>query len=171
VTLCIEEKLMKAMILSGVGLLLVASMATAEGIKIVYSSAGLTKVEVTEQKQLQFVWHTGRLPFEEGDSSPMQQSLAAYDSHSATIWLTKAEMETFRQWIDQNGILDLKTEYPEPEQKTYGSAFHSSLSVELDGKKKSLAWTGDTKVPDPLLTAINKLVQMCQEIRKSREGR
>jgi hypothetical protein len=151
--------------------LLAASVSAAGELLIEYKHAGLMRVSVTERKQLDFAWTTGRLPFDEQDASPMRQTMEAYDSHGATIWLTKSEMEQLRKWIADSKIFDLESAYPEPEQKTYGSAFHSSLSVEVDGKKKSVAWTGDTKVPDTLRTAINALVKMCQDIRRSREGK
>jgi hypothetical protein len=157
---------MKTSLLAIVSCLAIAVTAAAADLQIEYGSAGLTSVKVDERSRLHFAWHTGRL-----DTPLSLQSLDGYDSHSAVIWLTKAEMEKFRQWIEQNRILDLKPEYPEPEQKTYGSAFQSSLSVELDRKKKSLAWSGDTKVPDTLHAAINALVKMCHEIRQTREAK
>jgi len=162
---------MKRLALPAFCSLVFAATCDAADLVIVYNHAGLTDVKVTERKQLHFGWHTRRLSFEKGDSSPMRQSLEAYDSHSAVIWLTKAELSRFRQWVEQNGILDLKSKYPEPEQKTYGSAFHSSLTVELDGRKHALSWTGDTQVPDALNEAVQKLVQMCHEVRQRRERR
>jgi hypothetical protein len=152
-------------------LLLVACVSVGGELLIEYKHAGLLRVSVTERKQLDLAWTTGRCPFDELDASPMRQTIEAYDSHGATIWLTKSEMEQLRKWIVDGKIFELESAYPEPEQKTYGSAFHSSLSVELDGKKKSVAWTGDTKVPSTLHTAINALVKMCQDIRQSREGK
>ena len=116
------------------------------------------------------MWHSGRLPFEKGDNSPILQSLEGYDRHSSDIWLTKSELEEFRNWIEKNGMLQLKSEYPEPENKTYGSAFHSSLTIECDGEQHSIEWTDDTEIPDSLRDAVNKLVGLSHRIWKSRAG-
>jgi hypothetical protein len=135
----VQERMnMKTIAYSILGCLAIASTCAAGDLRIVYSSAGLTKVEVSEEKQLHLAWHTGRLPFDKGDNSPMRQSLEAYDSHSSVIYLTKSELSEFEKWIEKNGILNLKSKYPEPEKKTYGSAFQSSLTVELDDKKYSI---------------------------------
>ena len=162
---------MKTAILSLVGCLVIATTAAASDLRIEYSHAGLTTVQVTKQRQLHFAWHTGRLPFERGDNSPILQSLEGYDSHSSVIWLTKSELAEFKNWIEKHGILDLKSKYPEPENKTYASTFHSSLTVEFDGKKHSIAWTGDTEIPDSLRDAVNKLVGLSHRIWKSRAGK
>lgn len=73
--------------------------------------------------------------------------------------------------LERNGILDLEPKYPEPEKKTYGFAFNSSLTVEFDRRKRSIAWTGDTKIPASLQEAVNQLVQMSQKVREIREGK
>lgn len=127
---------MKTSLLAIVSCFAIMVTAAAADLLIDYGSAGLTSVKVDERNRLHFAWHTGRL-----DTPLSLQSLDGYDSHSAIIWLTKAEVEKFRKWTEQNRILDLKTEYPEPEQKTYGSAFQSYLSVLRDkrGKKNILA--------------------------------
>jgi hypothetical protein len=155
---------MKEFALCAVACLAVAAASDADDLRLEYTHAGLTSVKVDQLGRLHFSWHTGRL-----DTPVAQQSLDGYDSHSAVIWLTKAELGRFKDWIDQYDILNLKSEYPESEKKTYGSAFRSALTVEVGGKKRSVAWTGDTKVPDSLRKAVNMLVQFCHEIRKTRE--
>jgi ASC-1-like (ASCH) protein len=162
-------KKIKKLVLSFAGCLMLVSLATAGNLRIQYHHAGLMKIEVSIENQLRFEWHTGRRSFQEGDCFPMKQSLESYDSHMALIWLTGMEMGSFENWIVRNGILDLDALYPEPEEKTYGSAFCSSLIVELNGRKYSLEWTGDTKVPETLHRAINQLIRLCREIRRNRE--
>lgn len=164
------KKHMKTVVLSLLAGLAIARAVAAADLRIEYSHAGLTKIQVNEQQQLHFQWHTGRLPYKKGDSSPIHQNLDAYDSHSTAIWLTEMEMAGFENWIEKHGIFDLESKYPEPENMTYGSAFHSSLHVELGDKHYSLTWTGDTKIPDSLREAVNRLVEMSHGIRKCREG-
>ena len=141
----------------------------SDDVTIEFTRAGLTSVKVDQAKRLHFSWHTGRRPFVNGDSSPMRQDLTAYDGHNVSIWLTKEEVHAFAKWVEYYQILALKAEYPEPEVETRGSAFKSSLSVTLDGKKHSLSWTGDTKIPDTLREAIRELIELSDNIRKSRE--
>lgn len=162
---------MKNAIFSLVGCLVIATSTAACDLQIEYSYAGLIHVQVTKQRQLHYSWHTGRLPFENGDNSPILQSLEGYDSHSSVIWLTKSELAEFKSWIEKHGILNLKSKYPEPENKTYGSAFHSSLTIEFEGKKHSITWTDDTEIPDSLKDAVNKLVGLSHRIWQSRAGK
>jgi hypothetical protein len=161
---------MKTAILCLVGCLVMATTGAACEFRIEYSYAGLINVQVTKQRQLHFTWHTGRLPYENGDNSPIVQSLEGYDRHASVIWLTKLELADFKNWIEKNGILYLKSTYPEPENTTYGSAFHSSLTVELDGKTHSVNWTDDTEIPESLRDAVNKLVGMSRRIWQGRSG-
>jgi hypothetical protein len=154
--------------------LAIAATARAGDLRIVYDSSSLTKIEVSELKpssrwQMRFTWHTPCAPVDEKDNFGEHQSLESFDKHSAEIKLTTAELARLENWVKQNEIFDWKSEYPESSVQTYGSAFPSSLTVEMDGKKYTLKWTGDTKVPKNLGDAIDKLVQICQEIRKSRE--
>jgi hypothetical protein len=154
--------------------LAIAATARAGDLRILYESSSLTKIEVSELKpssrwQMRFTWHTLCAPVDEKDDFGDHQSLESFDTHSTEIKLTTAELAQLENWVKQYEIFDLKSEYPESSVRTYGSAFVSSLTVELDGKKFTLKWTGDTKLPKNLGDAIDKLVQICQEIRKSRE--
>ena len=160
---------MRIGILSFLGCLVIAVPAVAGELRIEYDYAGLTSIHVNEQRQILLTWHTRRLPFDNNDISPMRQSLDAFDSHSSTIWLTESELNELEKWIINNAILEFPLTYPEPEEKTYGSAYRYSLAVEYDGKKHSLEWTGDTKISDSLNEAVKELMKICHEIRKSRE--
>ena len=151
------------------GCLVLSGSVIAGELRIDYDYAGLTKIHVTEHKQLVIKWHTRRLPFENGDISPMRQSLDAYDSHSSVIWLTRVELNEFEHWIEETDVFNLPSTYPVPEEQTYGSAFRSTLTVELDGRNHSLEWTGDTTIPYHMYAAVNSLVEKCHEIRRSRE--
>jgi hypothetical protein len=160
---------MRACILGLVGWLALTAGVQAGDVRLDYSHAGLTRVTVDEQHRLHYSWHTGRQPFDQTDNSPMRQSLEAYDSHSAVIWLTRTELGRFQDWVEKNGIFDLPATYPEKEPPTYGSAFQSELAIELGDRKQALKWTGDSQVPDSLRAAIDQLMKLCEEIRKSRE--
>ncbi len=149
--------------------MVVSTTAFAGDVQIEYNHAGLTGVKIDEKNRLHLSWHTQRRPFDQKDISPMRQNFSAYDSHSSVIWLTKAELERLSNWAKNFHGLKLKPKYPEREKPTYGSAFQSSLTVAFGDTKLSRSWTGDTKVPDSLHEAINKLVKICHEIRKSRQ--
>jgi hypothetical protein len=145
----------------------------AADFRIVYDSSGTTRIEVSKKGaqeskwQMKMSWITHRLPFDEKIETVDPQSMESFDSHSAEIKLTKAELAQFENWIKQSGIFDLKVEYPERSTKTYGSAFTHSLAVDLDGKKYSLNWTGDTETPEALGKAVGQLIKLGREIERN----
>jgi hypothetical protein len=131
-----------------------------------YTHAGLTDITVKDGK-LRYVWHTLRLW--EGKVSPTPSDLDEYDRHQVDVWLTDKELHRFRDWVAQHKVFRFDKEYPSSsDRRSYGAAFHSSLTVSQGDKKHTVSWVGDSKTPRELDTAIRKLNSLVAKIEKSR---
>jgi hypothetical protein len=53
--------------------------------------------------------------------------------------------------------------------KSRGAAYGSGITVVVGEKKHGVSWVGDSKTPKGLAEAINDLVAIADEIRKSRD--
>lgn len=152
-------------------LLLLVGVITvvASDFRIEYSAGGTREIKVTEQGQLYFTWITGRRPFKDDPGyGAKTQSMESFDSHSVTIWLTKAELDQLRAWIEDNQILGFRSKYPEREPPRLSDRYRSSLTVVLRQRKLSLTWGVNTMLPDALGEAAGRLLEMCERIRNSR---
>jgi hypothetical protein len=144
-----------------------ASDAAAVAVAVNYDHAGLTQVRI-ENGRLHYVRHTQR-KFGSGELAPMRQNMTNYDRHEVVIWLTGAEVASVVKWMETRKVFDLPGTYPAKADKTYGSAFETSLSVTLEDRKHSINWNGDCAVTEELRAAEKELVQICEGIRKDRD--
>lgn len=133
---------------------------------ISYWHAGLTRIEVKDGKLLH-TWHTERKT-DDALALP-RQSMSNFDRHEVEIWLTSQELGRFRQWADTNHFERLKSPFrARPGGQTYGSAFHTSLTVVLEGSRQGADWNGDAEVPSDLLAAERELLRLCSAIAERR---
>jgi hypothetical protein len=147
--------------------LAVGTDAVAVAVTVKYDHAGLTQIEI-ESGRLHYVWHTQR-KFGAGEPAPMRQDMSNYDRHEVVIWLTGEEFVSVTKWIQMRKVLDLPAKYPAKADKTYGSAFQTSLTAVLEDRKNSIGWDGDSIVTEDLRTAEKELLNLCDRIRKDRE--
>ena len=143
-----------------------AEHAIAVAVAVNYDHAGLTQIRI-ESGRLHFVWHTQR-KFAPGEPAPMRQDMTNYDRHEVTIWLTGDEVASVAKWMETRKVFDLPATYPAKAEKTYGSAFETSLNVTLEDRKNSIRWNGDSTLTEGLRSAEKELMQICEGIRKDR---
>jgi hypothetical protein len=144
-----------------------AADAAAVSLAVNYDHAGLTQIRI-ESGRLHYVWHTQR-KFSRGEPATMRQDMTNYDRHEVVIWLTGDEVASVVKWIEARKVFDLPGAYPAKAEKTYGSAFETSLSVTLEDRKHSISWNGDSAVTEELRATEKELVKICDEIRKDRD--
>lgn len=145
--------------------LLVSSVsAHAVAISVNYNHAGLTLIKI-ENGQLHYIWHTLR---KRDKPLPVRQDMSSYDRHEVHIWLTDSEINAIVQWIKNRKVFDLPASYPVRAQKTYGSAFQTTLSVTFEDQKHSIGWNGDSVISEELRDTESELIQLCEKIRNDR---
>jgi hypothetical protein len=144
------------------------SQGGSESFSIRYNHAGLYKIEVKDG-QLHHVWHSLR-HFREGEPMVMRQDLNSYDRYEAHIWLSQQEMKRFQGWIAKHKVFRFKPFYESAsENRSYGAAFKTSLTVIQEAKTHSIEWTGDSKIPVRLEKAVDQLIKLCEEVQKTRK--
>jgi hypothetical protein len=136
----------------------------AEVFSIHYSHAGLREITIKDGR-LKYSWVTGRIG---GPVFPLG-TLDDFDQHQMNVWLTDKEMGQFREWMVRHKVFDFKSGYPKrPGRETYGSAFHSVLTVEQKDKKQGISWTGHSQTPESLQAAVGDLIKTADEVRGDR---
>jgi hypothetical protein len=144
-----------------------AEHAIAVAVAVNYDHAGLTKIKI-ESGRLHYVWHTQR-KFARGEIAPVRQDMTNYDRHEVIIWLTGDEVALVAKWMETCKVFDLPATYPAKPEKTYGSAFETSLNVTLEDRKHGISWNGDSTLTAELRSAEKELIQICDGIRKDRD--
>jgi hypothetical protein len=133
-----------------------------------YVHAGLTEITVKDG-QLRYVWHTERQWDDGKAGKPPLSGLANYDRHQVDVWLTDKELERFRAWVARHKPFEFDKDYPSPPGSTSrGGAFQSGLTVVQGDKKHGIGWAGDSKIPEALGVAVGELIELADEIQKSR---
>jgi hypothetical protein len=133
-----------------------------------YTHAGLTEITVKDGK-LRYVWHTER-KWDDGNMGKADMSgYANYDRHQVDVWLTDKERERFRTWAARHKPFEFDKDYPSASDgKSRGAAFQSGLTVVQGDKKHSTSWAGDSKTPKTLGVAVGALIELADQIQKSR---
>lgn len=144
-----------------------AANAFAVAITINYDHAGLSEIRV-EAGRLHYVWHTQR-KFGQGELAAAWQDMTNYDRHEVDIWLTGDELASLVKWMDTHKVLELPANYPSRANKTYGSAFQTTLSVTLEDRKHSMEWNGDSVLTEDIQVAERELLDLCGKLQKDRD--
>jgi hypothetical protein len=156
-------------------LLVLASNSLAQStntVGIEYEHAGLTRLALHPagpgvDAKLSLTWHTARKS--EGIVAD-RQDMSSFDRHELDAWLTPSELSTFRQWAETNRIGRFQSPFPtKPGPASYGSAFETSLTVDIDGSRRTLRWNGDSIVPRELESAVSELMRLGEEVKKGRK--
>jgi hypothetical protein len=119
---------------------------------------------------LHFQWHTPRV----SDLGPEinHQTMSGYDQYEAWIWLSKAELKSFENWVSENRIMHFSENYPMKHKDwTSSKILIHSLVVVFEGKRHQVVWNGDSLSTQTLSKSCKALEEMCHAIRRDRENR
>jgi hypothetical protein len=148
-----------------------ASAQSTNIVAIEYEHAGLTRLVLRppnqkSDSQLSLTWHTHR----KSDELATAQDIRSFDRHQLDAWPTSSELAKFRQWAQTNQFARFQTSFPsKPGPATYGSAFPTTLTVEIDGSRRSFKWTGDSEVPPEMASAVSGLMELAEHMKKTRQ--
>jgi hypothetical protein len=156
-------------------LLILVSNSLAQStntVAIDYEHAGLTRLVLHPagpgvDGKLSLTWHTMR---KSDGAVTTRQDMSSYDRHELDAWLTSSELSAFRQWAETNRFGRFQSPFPtKPGPATYGSAFETSLTVDANGSRRTLKWSGDSILPRELESAVSELVRLGDEVKKERK--
>jgi hypothetical protein len=145
---------------------------TTNTVAIEYEYAGLSRLVLHPagpgvDGKLSLTWHTLRKS--EG-AIQVRQDMSSYDRHELDAWLTPPELSTFRQWAETNRFSRFETSFPRKSgSASYASAFETSLTVVINGTRRTLKWNGDSIVPEELKSAVSELIRLGDEVKKERK--